>query len=437
MVRLNTPRYVQHSFNLQYKMKLIPILLTALVMLVSNAATRAQVPNYVPTNGLVGWWPFNGNSNDESGNGYNLINSSVTFENDRQNMPKSAAYFSGNNSELKSQTAFSQFSSSSHQTYSFWFKNVTSNWRYIVNYASSTSVRIAICPSTLSSSKVLKIIGFEGCSGIKEFPTVGLESNWHHLIVSISRDTCNVYYDGNFIGASPHQGFSCLDPSFRFVLGNDIMISPEYYNMLLDDIGVWNRALTQQEIFNLFKGCQQSILEHPISQTVNVHENIIFTVTNSDKNATYQWQTDLGLGFQNLTNAGQYSGTLDDTLRVSNITLQNNNQNFRCISQVGSCKDTSDVAVLKVVSTNSLNDVSQSKLISVYPNPAQNNIILKTDVNLLGEHFTIADKTGRVVRYGKLSDENTTIELDDLSGGFYILSVGGNMRQVFKIIKAQ
>jgi hypothetical protein len=31
----------------------------------------AQVPSYVPTNGLVGWWPFNGNANDESGNGNN------------------------------------------------------------------------------------------------------------------------------------------------------------------------------------------------------------------------------------------------------------------------------------------------------------------------------------------------------------------------------
>ena len=31
--------------------------------------TIAQVPNYVPSDGLVTWWPFNGNANDESGNG--------------------------------------------------------------------------------------------------------------------------------------------------------------------------------------------------------------------------------------------------------------------------------------------------------------------------------------------------------------------------------
>ena len=35
------------------------------------ATAAAQIPNYVPQNGLVGWWPFNGNANDESGNGNN------------------------------------------------------------------------------------------------------------------------------------------------------------------------------------------------------------------------------------------------------------------------------------------------------------------------------------------------------------------------------
>jgi hypothetical protein len=28
---------------------------------------QAQVPSYIPTNGLVGYWPFNGNANDVSG----------------------------------------------------------------------------------------------------------------------------------------------------------------------------------------------------------------------------------------------------------------------------------------------------------------------------------------------------------------------------------
>ena len=38
-----------------------------------NAKVMAQVPSYVPVNGLVGWWPFNGNANDESGSEWGNI----------------------------------------------------------------------------------------------------------------------------------------------------------------------------------------------------------------------------------------------------------------------------------------------------------------------------------------------------------------------------
>ena len=41
----------------------------------------AQVPDYVPTDGLVAWYPFNGNANDESGNGNDgVINGTVEFD---------------------------------------------------------------------------------------------------------------------------------------------------------------------------------------------------------------------------------------------------------------------------------------------------------------------------------------------------------------------
>ena len=44
----------------------------------------SQVPNYVPSSGLLGWWPFNGNANDESGNGNNgLVNGNLQLTTDR------------------------------------------------------------------------------------------------------------------------------------------------------------------------------------------------------------------------------------------------------------------------------------------------------------------------------------------------------------------
>ena len=44
--------------------------LVAVLFAMLNLIAFSQTPSYVPTNGLVGWYPFNGNANDESGNGH-------------------------------------------------------------------------------------------------------------------------------------------------------------------------------------------------------------------------------------------------------------------------------------------------------------------------------------------------------------------------------
>lgn len=47
------------------------LLLLAISLAFNTQIILAQVPSNIPTNGLIGYWPFNGNANDESGNGNN------------------------------------------------------------------------------------------------------------------------------------------------------------------------------------------------------------------------------------------------------------------------------------------------------------------------------------------------------------------------------
>ena len=115
--------------------------------------------------------------------------------------------------------------------------------------------------------------------------------------------------------------------------------------------------------------------------------------------------------------------------------MSNNNQPFRCIISSGSCIDTSDVAVLTVNNNVGINETLQDNLFTVFPNPAQNIINVKADSKLIGQLYYIYDNMGRIVLTGKLSSENTTIELGNLSGGIYMLSVRENLKQTFKVIK--
>lgn len=50
----------------------------------------------IPTNGLVGYWPFNGNSNDVSGNNLNGVVNGAVITSDRFGNENSAYAFDGN-----------------------------------------------------------------------------------------------------------------------------------------------------------------------------------------------------------------------------------------------------------------------------------------------------------------------------------------------------
>jgi hypothetical protein len=54
----------------------------------------------IPTNGLVGYWPFSGNANDLSGNNLNGVIDSAILTVDRFGNPNSAYQFNGINSQI-------------------------------------------------------------------------------------------------------------------------------------------------------------------------------------------------------------------------------------------------------------------------------------------------------------------------------------------------
>ena len=71
------------------------LLFVLLILIV--ATSYAQVPSYVPTNGLVAYYPFNGNANDVSGNGNNGTVNGATLTTDRFGNANSAFSFNNNN----------------------------------------------------------------------------------------------------------------------------------------------------------------------------------------------------------------------------------------------------------------------------------------------------------------------------------------------------
>ena len=434
-------------------MKKKNLLLTAIAIFGLATITMAQtVPSYVPTSGLLGWWPFNGNGNDESGNGNNGTVNGATLTSDRFGNNNSAYNFTGSTTVPSYIEGDCSSFPTGNRTVSMWFYandiGAGNAGRALFGYGGQTCGQswLENIDNSGNGGNIYEVQGHcQNQQVLYNYGSTHPNGSWINWVITTDNTNgtnfyingVNVKTDPTFINQTFVSGKKFIFGAYVSEDGNNYLWDGNChpYNGKLDDIGIWNRALTQQEITDLYNGCQLSVNTQPTNQTINVNNNAQFLVSSSDTSATYQWQTDLGVGFQNLNSVGQYSGTTNDTLTVSNVTMSNNNQPFRCIVTSGSCSDTSNVAILTVNNNVGINENTQDNLFSVFPNPAESVINVKTDSKLIGDVYSIYDNTGRVVLTGKLNSQNTTIELGNLSGGIYMFSVGENMKQTFKVIK--
>jgi hypothetical protein len=432
-------------------MKKKNLLMTAIAILGLATITYGQtVPSYIPTSGLVGWWPFNGNANDESGNGNNgTVNGGVSGTSDRFGNSNSAFYFNGTDGYISitslNNLPYTPITYSAWVIVSSYFPNsfghkfrtvIGRNTAFVCDGGAIGFWADNAVNSGLNDNTFLMWRGCGTSGTIPNSDSIPILNTWIHIAYTQQLNGDWKWYHNGTLTNSGNFTDSQNDFNYFQIGGcNNNSQGSNFWDNKLDDIALWNRALTQQEISDLYNGCQLTVNTHPNSQTININNNAQFVVSSSGPSASYQWQTDLGVGFQNLNSVGQYSGTTNDTLIVSNVTLSNNNQPFRCIISSGSCSDTSNVAVLTVNNNVGINEFTQDNLFSVFPNPAQSVINVKADNIIIGEVYSIYDNTGRVVLTGKLNAQNTTIEFGNLSGGIYMFSIGENMKQCFKIIK--
>jgi hypothetical protein len=224
-----------------------------------SVSFRAQVPSYVPTNGLVGWWPFNGNANDESGNGNNGTVNGATLTTDRFGNIGKAYSFDGvddfnvfgdiqslNNSNAFSVSVFFNYNNP---------PSLPNDWYTVVadgSYADIDGWGILI-----KSDQILmrELDGFNGLILNYNF----LINNWYHLTATCESDSIKLFINGQFIGGNLNlQSNLTLNTSNFFRVGNGTMNNvppnshPYYFSGKIDDLGLWNRALTNQEITDLY-----------------------------------------------------------------------------------------------------------------------------------------------------------------------------------------
>ena len=177
------------------------------------------------------------------------------------------------------------------------------------------------------------------------------------------------------------------------------------------------------------------ISEDPTDKNISPGNDVTFTVAAIlGANATYQWQRDNGTGFQNLSNAGQYSGTSTDILTITNISTSNANEVYRCIVTANSCTDTSGNAIL-TIDRVSVPKLLVSEDFSVYPNPSNGIVSIESKSSLFGSSYKVYSIKGVELLSGSITSKITTLNIQDLAEGVYLIRVGNDAKQTCKIIK--
>ena len=233
--------------NSKLNMKsMIKFLLFTVIVFVFTSNVFSQVPNYVPTNGLVGYWPFNGNANDESGNGNNgLTGSGVALTTDRFLISNSAYDFNGSGN-----ISLTSLPTMGPQDFSI------SGWIKTNNLTLRKGIACWGQDSPWNSSYFYitdnGYLKFDfAYNGGPQSPIFVADNNWHSVLVTCTSGLIQLYLDGAATGTALTMTPN-ISGSNKSIGANIDNSGSNNFIGVLDDIGIWNRALTQQEITNLY-----------------------------------------------------------------------------------------------------------------------------------------------------------------------------------------
>jgi len=424
----------------------------------------AQVPNYVPKNGLMSWWGFNGNANDESGNGNHGITYGPILSSDRFGKIESAYKFFGNTDLIGTTNSLII---GNNYSVSFWTQidSMTAAWLIVHGGKSGYSSQFDKGTRVVHPNGVLQQYTFTGQQQWLGSDTLIAGPNkWYHIVYGQSSSGVKLYINSKLVASNNLTTNQSRSGFWRF--GGCTHSGQNSLFGRLDDIGIWNRELTESEITDLYNSeCSLNIMNQPKSKTSRIGGGATFIVKSNDVTANVKWQTKVaGLDWMELIESNTYKNVSSDSLVLSNITLSNHNQLFRSIINNEVCKDTSEIVSLTVIDTCIairtdtvkviINDtvrkvitdtvkvavsdtlkiktkatgIQEDKYYTflIYPNPTNSYVIIDCgdQAEVSSYSFVITNSLGQEKVSSKFSTRFQQIDISGIGGaGLYIISI--------------
>ncbi len=205
--------------------------------------------------GLIAYYPFNGNANDESGNGnITTINGAIPTS-DRFGNANSAYYFDGINDEIiiTPQQILKDMPAGNH-SFSVWINMETSsNFPDMIVDLSNTG--------PYGDQRGLRIYSnynpvFKWVTNSGSFNAIfnsGLQTNtWYNIVGVLNGNQGSLYINGDLVASNNSTG---QPNNISMAKIGNISTGGTYNNFFhgkIDDLRLYNRALSEQEVYNLY-----------------------------------------------------------------------------------------------------------------------------------------------------------------------------------------
>jgi hypothetical protein len=220
--------------------------------------TTKTIP--IPSNGLIGYWPFNGNANDESGNSNNGVRNQVSETLDRFGNSNAAFYFDGVTSSIDINIPNVPINNSP-RTISGWFKGDSSlflgskSYICIFNYGQMSSLsRFSLYLYSKGYLNTITGSDFNNSDNVS-IQNNHLDSKWYFFTIVYDGSSLRLYVNGELASTFLNPiSVQLKTTNTVFRIGKRTLEDgiDENFKGAIDDVAIYNRALTQDEITTLY-----------------------------------------------------------------------------------------------------------------------------------------------------------------------------------------
>jgi subtilase family serine protease len=311
--------------------------------------------------GMVNWWQGEGNANDSIGTNNGTLMGNVGFVpgevGQAFSFAGSSSYVSVPNSPLLS-------SFTTNITIELWLKanqlTVNSDWQWLVTKGNSSWRLMA---TTFANTVTFSATGLSPKADLYGNRNIN-DGQWHHVAGVYDGAEMYIYVDGTLDVSQPATG-KIAQNSYPVCLGQNAETIKSSFNGLVDEVSLYNRALTAAEIQTIYVASiggkcpvPPSIMTQPTNQTVNAGSVVTLIVSAMGMQPlNYQWSC----------NGTNLIGATNSTLTLVNVqTTNGGNYSVTVVNAYGSI-DSSNALLTVLTQPPSIlaEPVSQTNYVSM------------------------------------------------------------------------